>query len=189
MINWSRHFAFHTGLTFLFFSGCRSIAYYCQGVGRFKYRGRSCSGTLSQLCIPLKGKYYTVNSKHHSEFYHSNGYPAWFEVWSPSPWCRCAQEPVGGAHSDPIQTSKNLKEVILRQMKVSKWMFSVHIGFRVLAIDGSFPTKRVAIKRALRVISILCLSLVTSTMFHSVRIFVIRINDLVYEYLWSKPQL
>lgn len=26
-------------------------------------------------------------------------------------------EPVGGAHSDPIQTSKNLKEVILRQMK------------------------------------------------------------------------
>lgn len=30
------------------------------------------------------------------------------------------QEPVGGAHSDPVQTSLNIKATIMKHMKVSK---------------------------------------------------------------------
>lgn len=71
-------------------------------------------------------------------------------------------------------------------MKVSKWMFLVYIGFCVFVIDGFFFIKRVVIKWVLRVIFILCLSFVIFIMFYSVRIFVIWINDLVYEYLWFK---
>lgn len=31
----------------------------------------------------------------------------------------CVQEPLGGAHSDPVQTSKNIKTVIMKYMHVS----------------------------------------------------------------------
>lgn len=31
----------------------------------------------------------------------------------------CVQEPLGGAHSDPVQTSKNIKTVIMKYMNVS----------------------------------------------------------------------
>lgn len=38
----------------------------------------------------------------------------------------CVQEPLGGAHSDPVQTSKNIKTVIMKYMHVSA-LFD-HVG-------------------------------------------------------------
>lgn len=58
--------------------------------------------------------------------YHMLIYQGLFEIWTSSPdtyflsWC--AQEPVGGAHSDPMQTSLNIKAVIMKHMKVSSRM-------------------------------------------------------------------
>jgi acetyl-CoA carboxylase alpha subunit len=48
------------------------------------------------------------------------------------------QEPLGGAHSDPGQTSKNIKAVIMKHMRVShfRYISSSTVTIRLYSLDS-----------------------------------------------------
>lgn len=48
------------------------------------------------------------------------------------------QEPLGGAHSDPVQTSKNIKAVIMKHMHVSdfRYISSSTVAIRLYSLDS-----------------------------------------------------